>query len=219
MQVLRRSAPPVTAEVLAHETGVSMRTLYRDIDALRGLGAVIDGTAGYGYVLTEDAALPPLMFDDEEIEALVLGLREVQSIADPALVDAATAALGKLQARLPERQAHRLKHAVLNARRFRTAPTPSIEVRALRQATWDELTVQFGYEDGKGTVTERAVDPLGIVYLDATHCLLAFCHLRQDFRAFRLDRMNDLTVTEHSFRPNRVPQLRTYVARLKAENY
>jgi predicted DNA-binding transcriptional regulator YafY len=113
MQALRNHSPPVTAAVLAMETDVSERTLYRDIDALRGLGAVIDGTAGYGYALTEDPSLPPMMFNDEEIEALVLGLRDVQAIGDPALAKAAGNALAKLQARLPSTQAHRLKHAVL----------------------------------------------------------------------------------------------------------
>ena len=114
MQALRNHRPPVTAALLAAETGVSERTLYRDIEALRGLGAVIDGTAGYGYALTEDPALPPMMFNDEEIEALVLGLRDVQAIGDPALAKAAGNALTKLQARLPSAQAHRLKHAVLS---------------------------------------------------------------------------------------------------------
>ena len=62
---------------------VSIRTIYRDIDALRGLGAVIDGEAGFGYTLIEDATLPPLGFEDDELEALVLGLRDVAIIGDP----------------------------------------------------------------------------------------------------------------------------------------
>ena len=68
MQALRRLPSPVTAEQLADDTGVSPRTLYRDIETLRGLGAVIDGAAGFGYTLIEDAQLPPLAFDTEEIE-------------------------------------------------------------------------------------------------------------------------------------------------------
>jgi predicted DNA-binding transcriptional regulator YafY len=178
---------------------------------------VIDGTAGYGYVLTEDAALPPMNFDDEEIEALVLGLREVQAIGDPALVDAATAALGKLHARLPPKQAHRLKHAVLGADRIRPIPVASIDVKRLRRATWEEMTIRFAYSDVHGAATERAVDPLGIVFLQSSHCLLAYCHLRQDFRSFRLDRMAELKVTDQSFRPNRVPQLRACLAKIRRD--
>ena len=85
--------------------------IYRDIDSLRSLGAVIDGEAGYGYTLIEDATLPPLGFDDEEIEALVLGLREVGQTGDPSLAQAVGRALSKLKGRLPPSQAHRLEHA------------------------------------------------------------------------------------------------------------
>jgi len=67
MQTLRRLPAPVTAQALVDETEVSLRTIYRDIDALRGLGAVIDGEAGFGYTLIEDAALPPLGFTDDEL--------------------------------------------------------------------------------------------------------------------------------------------------------
>ncbi|WP_342076716.1 YafY family protein [Yoonia sp. SS1-5] len=208
MQSLRRHAPPVTAAQLAEDTGVSLRTLYRDIEALRGLGAIIDGTAGYGYALTEDAALPPMMFDDEEIEAIVLGLRDVQAIADPHLARAAKNALTKLQARLPDTQAHRLKYAVLAADRIIRPPQPTIDVRALRQATWDERTIQIDYVDVHGTPTQRCVDPLGIVFLKETHNLIGWCHLRKAYRNFRLDRMRNLAITSRSFRPRRIPMLR-----------
>ena len=109
MQVLRSLPPPATAEQLADEMNVSVRTIYRDVDTLRGLGAVIDGAAGFGFTLIEDASLPPLGFDEEEIEALVVGLREVMAVGDPALADAARNAMSKLRARLPSKQAHRLR--------------------------------------------------------------------------------------------------------------
>lgn len=217
MQSLRRHAPPVTAQALADDTGVSLRTLYRDIDALRGMGAIIDGTAGYGYALIEDAALPPMMFDDEEIEALVLGLRDVQAIADPALAEAAKNALAKIQARLPSQQAHRLKHAVLTATRFRRKDQPTIDVRALRQATWDERSIQIDYSDAHGQVSQRLLDPLGIVFFQDSNNLIAWCHLRQDYRNFRLERIKALKVTEASFRPRRIPMLREAIKALSRQ--
>ena len=217
MQALRSHTPPVTAALLAEETGVSERTLYRDIDALRSLGAVIDGTAGYGYALTEDPALPPMMFNDEEIEALVLGLRDVQSIGDPALASAAGSALSKLQARLPSQQAHRLKHAVLAVNRLYPPPTPTIDVAVLRRATWEERTVAFAYTDAKAAETQREIDPLGIVFLQDKHCVIGWCHLRNDSRVFRLDRMRDLVVTDRSFRPRRIPMLQAALAKIRAE--
>jgi predicted DNA-binding transcriptional regulator YafY len=218
MQTLRRLPAPVTAQTLVNETGVSLRTIYRDIEALRGLGAVIDGEAGFGYTLIEDATLPPLGFTDDELEALVLGLCEVDLIGDPELAAAARTALAKLKARLPPRQTHRLQHAVLDARRFVRPVEPVIDVKTLRAATWDEATVAFQYEDGKGAASEREVDPLSIIFMQNAHMLLAWCHLRQDFRAFRLDRMRELTVAGEHFRPKWVPMLCDFLAKLRAEH-
>ncbi len=217
MTALRRLPAPVRAVQLADEMGTSLRTVYRDIDALRGLGAVIDGEAGFGYTLIEDAALPPLGFEDDELEALVLGLRDVEVIGDPALAKAAASALAKLTARVPPKQAHRLQHAILDARRFVRPPAPKIDAAELRAATWDEETVRFDYTDRHGTATQREVDPLGMVFLQDTNMLMAWCHLRSDFRVFRLDRMDNLERAGRSFRPRRVPMLRDYTAILRAE--
>ena len=217
MQAMRRLPPPATAEALAQELHVSPRTIYRDIDTLRGLGAVIDGEVGFGYTLIEDNALPPLAFENDELEALVLGLREVQEIGDPDLADAAAAALTKLQARLPPRQSHRLEHAVLSAHRFDRPQAPGIDVKALREATWDEVIVEFGYRDRLGAETRRAVKPLGLTYMDRSTMLVAWCLLRQDFRIFRLDRMRDLIRSTESFRPDRVPLLRQAIAKIQAD--
>lgn len=214
MQALRSVPPPATAAHLAAMLDVTPRTIYRDIEALRGLGAVIDGASGFGYTLIEDAALPPLSFDTDELEALVIGLREVDQVGDPVLAAAARSALAKLGARLPASQAHRLKHAVLTAQRFTPLPEPGIDVSLLRQATWDERTIRFGYTDAEGRETRREVDPLSVIYMQASHCLLAWCHLRDDFRAFRLDRMRDLSLTGASFRPRRVSMLRAYLAEI-----
>lgn len=217
MQTLRRLSPPVTAMQLADEMHMSARTIYRDIDALRSMGAVIDGEAGFGYTLIEDAALPPLGFEDDELEALVLGLRDVAVIGDPALAKAARSALAKIKARVPPRQAHRLQHAVLDAHRFVKLPEVEIDVAALRAATWDEVTVSFEYRDRKGADTARHVDPLGLVYLDKSNVLMAWCHLRCDFRTFRLDRMRRLCRTTQSFRPRRVPMLRQHLEIIRCQ--
>lgn len=88
---------------------------------------------------------------------------------------------------------------------------------ALRRATWDEEVVAFDYEDVRGAATSREVKPLGIVFLQDTNMLMAWCLLRQDYRVFRLDRMENLTRTGDSFRPNRVAMLREHLARIRAQ--
>jgi len=217
MQTLRQLPPPVTAEQLAQDHGVSARTIHRDIDALRALGAVIDGAAGFGFTLIEDATLPPLGFGATELEALVLGLCEVQQKGDPDLSEAARTALKKLSARLPQSQADRLQHAVLSAHSFYPPAPPTVDAAMLRQATWDEREISFAYVDAMGTATHRQVKPLGLVYFDRSSVVIAWCHLRQGFRVFRLDRMRDLLVTETSFRPHRVRLYREALAHLRSQ--
>lgn len=211
LQTFRRLQPPVTAGALANAMGVSERTVYRDVETLRGLGAVIDGTAGYGYALSEDPALPPMMFGDEEIEALVLGLREVREIGDKTLADAAETALRKLQARLPDAQSTRLKHAVLSAKRFLNLPEIKIDTRELRRLTWAERVLSISYQNAEGVKTKRQIYPLGIVFFDQSRVLLAWCCLRQSYRSFRLDRISSFSETGVSFRPRRVSMLREFL--------
>ena len=96
LQALRRYRRPVSGKALAQELGVSMRTLYRDIATLQSQGADIDGEPGVGYVLRPGFILPPLMFSEDEIEALVLGSRWVASRGDDSLGLAARDVLAKV---------------------------------------------------------------------------------------------------------------------------
>ncbi len=215
LHLLRSLPPPVTAARLAEETGVSERTLYRDIDSLRAAGALIDGEAGYGYRLTEDPAMPPQMFDRHEVEALVLGLSEVRATGDSALAAAAESALTKITARLPERVAQQAAHAVSMVHRFGPSRRASELLDPLRQASWQERAVDITYCDRFGTRTTRRIWPLSLIFLEHRQFVLAWCCLRQEFRKFDPDQIESLTPTDDSFRPNRVPLLREYVELLR----
>ena len=215
MHLLRSLPPPVTAARLAEETGVSERTLYRDIDSLRAAGALIDGEAGYGYRLTEDPAVPPQMFDRHEVEALVLGLSEVRATGDSALAAAADRALAKITARLPERVAQQAAHAVSMVHRFRPSQRASDILEPLRQASWREQAVDITYCDRLGTRTQRRIWPLSLMFLEQRRFVLAWCCLRQGFRKFDPEQIEDLALAAESFRPRRVPLLREYVAQLR----
>ena len=217
LDALRRLPKPVTAARLAEETEVSERTLYRDIDTLRAGGALIDGAAGYGYTLTEDPALPPQMFSQLEIEALVLGLAEVRQAGDPALAEAAEMALSKITATLPLRVQRQAIHAVQQTYRFERRPAAPANLAVIRQACWNEIAVDMAYRDKSGQVTRRRVLPLSVVFLDRTLMLLGWCNLRQDFRRFHLHQIEALALTGTSFRPRRVPLLREFTQRLKGE--
>ncbi|AHK46086.1 putative transcriptional regulator [Ensifer adhaerens OV14] len=216
LQALRSLPPPVTAARLAEETGVSPRSLYRDIDSLRAAGAVIDGERGFGYRLTEDIALPPQTFTRLEIEALVLGLGEVRHMGEPELAKAAEAVLTKITATLPDRLQQQTIHAVSQVHRFERRSTSDIDVGLLREACWQERAIVIDYVDAGGQHSERRVLPLGIVYLEHVLVLLGWCCLREDFRKFRIDRIAEIRPTDESFRPRRVPMLREFIARMNA---
>ncbi len=215
LTAMRMLPQPVTAARLADETGVSERTLYRDIDALRAGGALIDGAAGLGYTLTEDPALPPQMFTRLEAEALVLGLAEVRQMGDPALARAADAALAKITATLPERVQRHAVHAVSRSYRLeRQAPAPD-HIGLVREASWEERALDITYTDIGGRISHRRILPLAIVYFDRALMCLAWCCLRQDYRRFHMGQMSDVQVTDVSFRPRRVPLLRDYIAKVR----
>ena len=215
LHLIRSLRPPVTAQRLAAAMEVSERTIYRDIDALRAAGARIDGEAGLGYTMEEDPALPPQTFTQMEIEALVLGLSEVQARGDTALGDAARDALTKITATLPERQQRQITHAIGLVVRFHEPPNPTLDMRILREASWAEEALDLTYIDRAGETTHRRIYPLGIVYFDFQIVLLAWCCLRQDFRQFIVTSIVSATPSGESFRPRRVTLLRDYTDKLR----
>lgn len=215
LQAMRVMPAPITAGRLAEETGVSLRSLYRDIDSLRAAGARIEGERGYGYRLIEDYALPPQTFDRTEIEAIVLGLGEVRQMGDPALATAAQSVLAKVAATLPDDREQYLLHAISQVYRPDARPVP-VETETIRQACWAEEAVHIHYADKDGQLTERTIWPLSIMYSQGTLTVLAWCCWREAFRMFRLERISQLHNTGASFRPRRVTLLRDYLAELKA---
>jgi predicted DNA-binding transcriptional regulator YafY len=217
LHAIRTTPAPVTAGRLAVETGVSCRSLYRDIDALRSAGAKIDVERGYGYRLVEDPALPPQMLDATEIEVLALGLAEVRAWGDPSLSKAADSVLAKVAAVLPDEQERQLLHAIGHVFRPEPRYPTAIDLTALRTACWAEQAVSISYQVVEGEATERTILPLVLVYNETCVTVLAWCSLRDDFRMFRTDRMADIRPTGDSFRPRRVLLLREYVERLTNE--
>lgn len=215
LQALRSLPAPVTAARLAEETGVSVRSIYRDIDSLRTAGAEIGGERGFGYCLIEDGTLPPQVFSRIEIEALVLGMAEVRLMGDPALAKAAASVLGKVAATLPSKSQQHLLHAVSQVHRFEERYAPLPDMGLVREACWREEALLIGYTDKGGESTERKIRPLAIVYLDNMLVVLAWCCLREGFRKFRAERITHIEATGESFRPQRAVLLRTYLAELK----
>ena len=198
IQLLRRRHV-LTAAAIAHELEVSERTVYRDIADLVRSGVPIAGEAGVGYTLRRGFDLPPLMFTEEEIEALVLGTRVVSSWADEGLAKAAESALARIEAALPDKLKARLTGSRLFAPSFHVPQQVAAALAELRKAIDDRSRTRLDYADNDGAKTDRVVRPLGLFFWGNKWTLTAWCELREDFRDFRLDRIQGMSMTEGRF--------------------
>jgi len=210
IQLLRRHRRAVAGATLADELGVSLRTLYRDIDSLKAQGAHIEGEAGVGYVLRPGFMLPPLMFSEEEIEALVLGSRWVSERADGPLGAAARNVLAKIGAVLPAD----LKDGI-DASGLLIGPGAPIaagdnELAAIRGAIRSERKMRIAYADERGRPTDRVVWPVALAFYDSTRVVVAWCELRDGYRHFRTDRIAALEATADRYPRRRAALLKEW---------
>jgi len=196
LQALRRFRRPVSGKALAEELGVSMRTLYRDIATLQAQGADIEGEPGVGYVLRPGFILPPLMFSEDEIEALVLGSRWVADRGDDLLGTAARNAIAKIAAVLPAELRESLDAANLLAGPGKRVVAEAVDLGVVRKAIRSERKLSIRYQDAGGAATKRLIWPFALGFFDRVHVVVAWCELRRDFRHFRIDRIASLSVTD-----------------------
>ena len=184
-----RTRRVTTAQWLAGRLEVSERTIYRDIKDLVLSGVNIEGEAGIGYVVRRGFDLPPLMFSKEEISALALGARIVDSWADPALATAAQSALSKIETVLPDELKYSLSETRLFAPLRRLQPDTASRLAEVRLAVEANKKLVLDYADVKYKLTQRTVWPLGLFFWGTVWTIGAWCELRQGFRVFRLDRI------------------------------
>jgi predicted DNA-binding transcriptional regulator YafY len=199
IQFMRRK-DLVRAKDLADALEVSERTIYRDIQDLAASGVPIEGEAGVGYVMKAGFDLPPLMFKEQEIEALVLGARIVESWADPELAAAASNVIAKVGAVIPDRLREYMANTALVAPSHHYMEPITFDVAELRRALRGQLKVHFRYQDATAEASERTVRPLCLAYFGPVWLLSAWCELRDDFRTFRLDRIEGFAVQGDRFR-------------------
>ena len=213
IQVLRRHRHPVSGAVLAGATGVSLRTLYRDIDTLKAQGAHIDGEAGMGYVLRPGFMLPPLMFSEEEIEALVLGSRWVHQRADRVLAEAAANVLAKVGAVLPDDLRETLDDSGLLIAGGDPIAAGDAELPKIRQAIRRERKLGLAYRDKDGVASRRTIWPFAVGFFEKSRVVVAWCELRQDYRHFRTDRIDKLIITDTRYPRRRQAMLKEWRVR------
>ncbi len=216
IQILRRHRRPVKGQSVAEELEISLRTLYRDIADLITDGVPIRGEAGVGYVLGEGYDLPPLMFNTDELESVMLGLRWVMRRGDKALSRAAQDAVAKVGAVLPRDLKPVLFDAGLLVPPSWRAQVDSIDVADFRRAIREQRKVAIDYADESGLPTQRIIWPIAISYFDSQRLIIAWCELRKDFRTFRSDRMATADVQADKYQERRKVLLKRWVEQEKA---
>jgi predicted DNA-binding transcriptional regulator YafY len=210
IQAFRRHRFPVSGASLANELGISLRTLYRDIETLRAQGAHIDGEPGFGYVLRPGFLLPPLMFSEDEIEALVLGGRWVAARTDEPLGKAARNAISKIAAVLPAD----LKRS-LDASALLVGPVGrpgATELPRIREAIRKERKMRIDYVDGEENITRRTIWPFALGFFEHARVIAAWCEIRLDYRHFRTDRIREVEISEVRYPRRRLTMLREWRA-------
>ncbi|MBN0988680.1 helix-turn-helix transcriptional regulator [Amphritea pacifica] len=190
IHLLRSYRYPAPGYQLAETLGISLRTLYRDIASLQQQGASIEGEPGLGYVLKPGFMLPPLMFTEEELEALVLGSRWVASRTDSELSDSARSALVKIASVLPKDLKNSLdENTLLIGPSKQPATAEPAEFSQIRQAIRTEQKITIHYLDLQEQESTRTIWPFALGYFDNLRVLVGWCELRQAFRHFRTDRI------------------------------
>jgi predicted DNA-binding transcriptional regulator YafY len=206
-----------TAAFLAQRLEVSLRTVYRDIAQLQHQGVPIEGEAGVGYRLGSGFELPPLMFTQEEASALVASARMAQVWLDPKLALAAETSLSKIMSILPISARAAAESSPLYVPTIKLDAVTQQNLQTLREAAQKRLKVTLNYRDIADKSSQRIVRPLGCFFWGKVWTLGAWCETRKDFRSFRLDRMQKITVSEVIFSIEAGKGLADYLGRVGAK--
>lgn len=215
-----QSKRKVTAQEMADRFQISLRTVYRDVKALDESGVPVIGEAGSGYTIMEGYRLPPVMFTQEEASALLLGAKLAEQFTDGSVKKHFNAALFKIKAvlRSPDKEYvdSLTEHIEIFSQYAPDLESPQQNLSLLQQAVVHKKIVHLQYRsNAKEEVTLRKVEPIGLLHYSRAWHLIAWCHLRKDYRDFRMSRMLGVTVDDHCFDPAVHPSFREYIEKIR----
>ncbi|MBL4831277.1 MAG: YafY family transcriptional regulator [Aliivibrio sp.] len=212
---LRSRRFAVTAKELAASMEVSERTIYRDIQSLMLSGVPIEGEAGIGYMLKAGSHLPPLMFTEDEIVAIELGMRMVKAWSDKDLAKASDSASRKIQSILPDHLKQRIEDLPLIVPDFHNNSETSEKNGVVRQAIDAHRQLYIEYQKENKEKSQRKIAPLGLVFWGKQWTLVAWCELRDEYRNFRVDRITEIQPLNTYFETSEIKSLKHYLSQYK----
>ncbi|MCC9016759.1 MULTISPECIES: YafY family protein [Flavobacterium] len=197
----------LTASELAEKFLISKRTIYRDIKALEQAGVPILTEEGKGYTLMDGYRIPPVMFSESEANALITAEQLVLKNKDASFVKEYTAAISKIKSVLRNNtkdKANLLSNRIVSGQNNNNDRT-SNNLSALQLALTNFNLVRINYfSPDNNQTTNRTIEPFAMYTFEENWLLIAFCRLRKDYRAFRLDRIAGLTVEDEVFEPHKI---------------
>jgi predicted DNA-binding transcriptional regulator YafY len=211
----------VKAIDIAERFNISLRTVYRDVKTLEQAGIPIIGEAGVGYSIMDGYRLPPVMFTREEATAFLTAEKFVEKLTDASTMEHHKSAMYKIRAILKTAEKNLLeeidsKIEVLKSHsQLRVNNKDHIQTLLNNIAQKMVLTIDY-FANHSQQHTKRDIEPIGIFYKDSYWHLIAFCRMRNDYRDFRLDRINHVSVTDKVF-DNKHPTLKAYIAQTAKE--
>lgn len=212
----------VTAQEIADRFNISLRTVYRDVKALDESGVPVIGEAGSGYSIMEGYRLPPVMFSQQEANALLLGGKLAEKLTDGSIKQHFDSALFKIKAVLRSSDKENLDNLTnhIEVLRFRgpSDENDDSHLTALQQSIAEKRAIFIRYHSGgKEELSERVIEPIGLWYYSMYWHLIGWCRLRKDYRDFRVSRIQRLQVKDEIFDGSKHPTLHGYIESMKKD--
>lgn len=198
----------VTASKLAEKFGVSKRTIYRDIKSLENAGVPVIAEDGKGYTIMDGYKIPPIMFTEDEANALLTAELIIQSSKDSSLIEKFSEAISKVRAVIPNKikdRTERLEQKMGITNTYIDVSPKSIYLLEIQNALLEYLVISIDYKDKVGKPTKRKIEPFAIYNTQNNEwVMIAFCRLRKDFRTFSLINIDKLMTTTEKFEPHKM---------------
>jgi predicted DNA-binding transcriptional regulator YafY len=211
-----QSKKRVTAQEIADRFNISLRTVYRDVKALDESGVPVIGEAGSGYTIMEGYRLPPVMFTQEEAAALMMGAKLAERLTDASVKKYYDAALYKIKAVLRSTDKDHVENlhdhiAVMVTSRMHNEESANQYLAALQKAIVDKKAIFLRYNSNNEETTERVVEPIGLCFYSGNWHVIGWCRMRQDYRDFRVGRIQRLQIRDESFENKSHQSLQQYL--------